>query len=160
MSFLKFSKFLGTVFSFLFFASSLALCMESTSSHDDKRRLLEEISKGVKTMELQRSTLEQQVATIRDKLKNIESSKDGNLKDEKGRLEYDMKTRSAMLCHIETSLLKFKVGPVTVQEFGNMSTEEASEVVSNLSIEDMNKAVCDMVQTTVMSRLIAGLAEK
>lgn len=159
MFFLKFSRFLGTIFSFLFFTSSFALCMESAPCNEIQ--LLKEIVEGVKTMKQQRNMLKQKVEDIRKQLEFIESLKltSVNLEDYKNRSVKDMLTTESMINNIEAAL-NLKIGTTTFSGLVDMSVQKADEVIGNLSGQEMNEIVKNLVQNTSMTHFIAETPKK
>ena len=160
MFFLKFSRFLGIIFSFLFFTSSFSLCMESAPCNET-HQLLKWIIEEIKTMEQQRDTLKQQVGDIRNQLGRIGSLKvtNANLENCKDRLVEDMAIKEGMISNIEAAL-NLKIGTTTFSKLGDMSVQEADEVTANLSDQEMIEIVKSWAQNTFITRFIAGMAKK
>ena len=159
MFFLKFSRFLGIIFSFLFFTSSFALCMESAPCNEI-HQLLKEIIEGMKTMEQQRNTLKQKVEDIRNQLGGIESLKitNVNLENYKKYLVKDMAIKESMINNIEAAL-NIKIGATTFSELGDMSVQEADELTANLSDQEMNEIAKNWTQNTFITHFIAGMTK-
>lgn len=160
MFFSKFSKFLGIIFSFLFFTSSFSLCMESApcnETHQSFKGIIEEI----KTMKQQRDTLKQKVEDISNELERINSLKvtSVDLENYKNRLFEDMATKESMINNIEATL-NIKIGATTFSELGDMSVQEADELTANLSDQEMNEIAKNWAQNTFITRFIAGMAKK
>ncbi len=160
MFFLKFSRFLGIIFSFLFFTSSFALCMESAPCNKT-HQLLREIVEKTKTMKLLRDTLKQQVGDIRNQLGRIDSVgvTSVDLKNCKDRLVKDMAIKEGMISNIEAAL-NLKIGTTTFSKLGDMSVQEVDEVTANLSDQEMIEIVKSWAQNTFITRFIAGMAKK
>ena len=134
MTFLKFSKFFGIVSGFLFFTSSLALCMESVQGglSGVLKQSLGDIISITKLRKVQHSKLEQEIENIRNRLESIEDS------DAKTKLEYELGRRTKKLRNLK-ELLELKIGKFKFSEFGSMTVEELDKVIGDLSGQEQDE---------------------